>query len=142
MGKNTSGSHPFGLENHKEVYIDILEEGIVPEVRDLCRNSSWTFVHDGAPAHRAKMTKKWLEEQKVRSLGWPANSPDLNIIETIWNMVKQEIKRREPKSADEIWQAAKETWDNVSLEEVRRQFSGWGRRLSAVVKNQGGHTKY
>ena len=67
-----------GVKITKEVYIDILEEGIVPEVKELCGDNSWTFVHDGAPAHRAKKTKQWLEEQKVSSLNWPENSPDLN----------------------------------------------------------------
>ena len=99
-------------------------------------------MHDGAPAHRAKKTKAWLEEQKVKSLGWPANSPDLNIIETIWGMVKQEIQRREPKSADEIWQVARETWDQDSLGSLTTANHRLGRRLSAVIESQGGHTKY
>ena len=94
----------------------------------------WTFLHDGA--HWAKKTKAWLEEQKVKSLGWPANSPDLNIMRNHLGMVRQ---RREPKSGDEIWQVARETWDQIPLEVVQRQITDWGRRLSAVTESQGAH---
>ena len=43
-----------GLKITKEVYIDTLEEGVLPKVKELCRGNRWTFVHDGAHAHRAK----------------------------------------------------------------------------------------
>jgi len=43
---------------------------------------------------------------------------------------------------DEIWNAACEAWDNISLQTIRRLISGWGDRLTAVRTSKGGRTKY
>ena len=52
-------------------------------------NRSWTFVHDGASPHKARMTNEWLEQNVPNYIEsgphgeWPANSPDLNPIEQV-----------------------------------------------------------
>ena len=90
----------------------------------------------------SKKTTQWLQRQKIKVFSWPANSPDLNLIETVWGMMKEEIQHREPKSQAALWQAIQSVWDGISLDWIRRQILGWGQRLSAVVRNHGGHTKY
>ena len=110
----------------------------MPEAKELCGNNGWTFMNDGA---RAKKTKQWLEEQKVTPQSQLASKqPDLNVMETIWGIVKQEIQRREPKPADEIWQVAKETWDDIPLRVLKRQVSGWGRRRTFCGCRKSGRT--
>ena len=56
--------------------------------------------------------------------------------------MKDEIALKEPKTTDEIWNAACEAWDNISLQTIRRLISGWGDRLTAVRTSKGGRTKY
>ena len=46
------------------------------------------FMQDGAPCHRSKIVKKFLEENHVTTLDWPGNSPDLNPIENLWAKMK------------------------------------------------------
>ena len=42
-----------------------------------------TFKHDNDPKDQAKSTRHWLQQNKVKVLECPSQSPDLNIIEPL-----------------------------------------------------------
>ena len=48
-----------------------------------------TFVlEDGAPSHRAAVAKAARAEMGIDTLNHPPSSPDLNVIEDIWYLLK------------------------------------------------------
>ena len=58
--------------------------------------SSATFIQDGAPAHTAKATKQWCKKNLpnfIKKDEWPANSPDLNPFENLWNIIDEAAYR-------------------------------------------------
>ena len=62
------------------------------------------FQQDGAPCHTSGSTMKFLRGKKIKVLqGWPAQSPDMNIIEHIWGRMKEEAWRTKPKNLEELW---------------------------------------
>jgi hypothetical protein len=67
-----------------------------------------------------------------------AESPDLNLIETIWRIVKQRLKNRGPilKSA-ELRRAIKAEWDKITLKEINRAISTMPERVKAVLERDG-----
>ncbi len=71
------------------------------------------FQQDLAPAQTAKSTKSWLNDHGVGVLDWPANSPDLNPIENLWDIVKRNMRNKRPKHADELKATVKETWASI-----------------------------
>ena len=63
---------------------------------------------DNAPAHRALQTKNWMLENGVELLeNWPAQSPDQNIIENLWDMLKRRVKAKNPRNIGEFWATCK-----------------------------------
>ena len=57
------------------------------------------FMQDGTSCHVAKRVKKWLGEKKIKVLDWPENSPNLNPIENLWNIIKNRPATRNTSSA-------------------------------------------
>ena len=75
---------------------------------------------------------------------WPAQSPDLNSIEHLWNILKCKLHKYEesPKRVYELWDRVAEGWNKLTPEECQNFLESLPRRLEAVYKAKGGHTKY
>ena len=41
------------------------------------------FMHDNAPCHKTQEVRDLLQENNIPMMTWPANSPDLNLIENL-----------------------------------------------------------
>ena len=53
-------------------------------------------------------------------MDWLPQSPDLNIIEAVWDHLDRERNKGQPKSKEELWQVLKEAKYNIS-EDYKRQ---------------------
>ena len=60
------------------------------------------FMQDNASPHTARITKAWLQENRIRTLDWPPYSPDLNPIENVWGLLKKRLYQDMPRSPDQI----------------------------------------
>jgi len=50
-------------------------------------------MDDNAPPHRSIRTNEYKELSGIRTLDWPARSPDLNPIENVWSWMKKVIRK-------------------------------------------------
>ena len=73
---------------------------------------------------------------------WPAQTPDMNLIESLWEIVDLKIKRNLRTSKKEMWELIQKAWSEVTIEEITNLFESMPRRMEAVIKAKGGHTKY
>ncbi len=75
-----------------ERYIQVLEQHMLPSRRRLFQGRPCIFQHDNARPHTASITTSWLRRRRMRVLKWPACSPDLSPIESIWRIIKRKMR--------------------------------------------------
>jgi len=114
-----------------------LEESGIPEEKVI-------FQQDNNPKHTSKKAKKWIKNNNITLLDWPAQSPDLNPIEHQWVHLKKKLAKYQTalKGVWEIWERVMEVWNNIPPEVCQNLIESMPRRLEAVIKAKGGHTKY
>ena len=102
------------------------------------------LMEDGAPVHRSTVSKIWCKTQGLEKLNWPANSPDLNLIENVWDLLKDAIQHHhvKPKNIIKMKEALKEEWDKISSGMLMKLLESMPERMKAVIKVKGGHTRW
>ncbi len=122
-----------GIMN-SQMYCSILKEKMLPSLHALGRRA--LFQHDNDPKHTSKATVGFLKKNRVKVIQWPSMSPDLNPIEHLWGILKRQVEHHSPSSIQSLKEVILEEWKKNQL------VHSMSRRLGAVIKNHGGHTKY
>lgn len=102
------------------------------------------FQHDNDPKHASNSTKEWLEDNKIPVLPWPAQSPDMNPIEHLWNELDRRIRSRPelPTSASDLWEIMQDEWKKIPPEFCRKLISTMPERVNDLKNARGGYTRW
>ena len=133
------------LENNcnKEEYIKTLQKANVQKFLRNLPVPNPLLMEDGATAHTAKVTKDWKAAHGIKVLdGWPGNSPDLNPIENVWGLIKTKISHENPTTIAEMKTICQRVWHDFTPDYLATLTASMPRRIEAVLKNEGGSTKY
>ena len=125
-----------------ESYREVLENNLLKSVEKLGMSHDWIFQHDNDPKHRAAIVANWLNRNGLERLHWLSFSPDLNPIEHLWDEVERQLKKKQPKSQNELKESLIEVWHRIELPTLKKLVDSVGNRLNKVIQTNGYPTRY
>lgn len=105
---------------------------------------NFVFMQDNARPHVARQVIDYLNAVDIQLMEWPANSPDLNPIEHLWDALKKKVRshRPSPVNHNQLVDAVIAEWENIPQDVIENLISSMPRRMNAVIRSRGGHTRY
>lgn len=133
---------------NSEVYVEVLRSGLRRTIEMYNRDlADVIFQQDNDPKHVSKYTMKFLGQlcnARMRLLKWPSCSPDMNIIEHVWDDVNKRVRESLPAepNIDILIEKLGKEWHSTDPAYIRRLYESIPRRIDALFKAKGGYTKY
>jgi transposase len=125
-------------------YAKVVRSTIVPYMKRLFDSSGviHKFVDDNAPIHRAAQIADIFAEAGVHRVWWPASSPDLNPIETLWAIIKNKLARSnsKPTTIASLIETITNIWNNIPASTCMKLIMGMPSRCQEVMMRKGWNT--
>ncbi len=126
-------------------YLSIVADHVHPFITTVYPSSDATssrIMH----RHKAQIIPEWFLEHdnEFTLLKWPPQSPDLNPIEHLWDVVEREIciMDVQPPNLQQLRNAIMSIWTKISEECFQHLVESKPRKIKAVLKAKWGQTRY
>ena len=131
-------------------YVEQVLEAHMEDIMSAMRTAGVEpiLMEDGNAAHGIKTSRnsaaRWKQAHGIILFDWASNSPDLNPIEQIWRIIKQNLckRRHEIHSLSELKAAICEEWDRIPLAKINELISSMHDRATTVYQNWGHATGF
>lgn len=115
-----------------------------------CDISDLTFVQDGARIHTSAKTTEFLDDKDIQVMDdWPPHSPDLNPIENLWAIAKEQLEgdlgglqKNTQENRNQLWLLVEKYFETLTNIDIDPLIESFPRRLAECVHKKGAKTKY
>ena len=112
----------------------------IQELEARYKRKIW-LQEDGDPSHGNRSMNnapaRLKREADVQILTHPPQSPDLNPIESIWQIIKQRLRGGKWSRVAEFKAAIQMEWDRITLAQIRRRIREMPNRCKQLVELNG-----
>lgn len=118
--KGNSMTQAYYVQRLLLVYLQSYNEARMMDYNPLLQEDN-----DNSRGTRSKdnVVQQFKAFNWITTLFHPPQSPDLNPIEAVWNVLKQRLRQKKWSNKHQLKQAILETWDEISMDEIRSRIA-------------------
>lgn len=119
----------WGALNAKRYISDTLKHHVIPSEPFIGDN--FIPMHDNARSDVAGIVTQYLNQVNIAHMAWPARSPNLNLIQHVWDMLDRRIWNCAPvrRTLYGLRRALLQKCENIPQNEIRHLFQGMPWRI-------------
>jgi transposase len=122
---------------NSDKYIEVLNEKLLSLI-DLVKkkkNNRLIFQQDNAPCHTSLKMCEYFSNNNIEVMYWPANSPDLNPIENVWNLLKRNIGKIYVKNKQELIEVILDQVKKIKIKNINNIIDSMDNRINDLFNN-------
>lgn len=137
--KGNSMTQKYYTERLLPIYIKVIQEARIIHNRDTI------LQEDNDPSHGTRselnVAKQLKDSNWITALVHPAQSPDLNPIEAVWNILKQRVRRQRWDNLAQLKEVLQDEWSKIGMEEIRARIAEMPSRCRILANSDGSLVK-
>ncbi|GBN47443.1 hypothetical protein AVEN_28664-1 [Araneus ventricosus] len=142
-----SGTGSCGRTDHESCELSEHHCGSVAPLHGVCLPNWKRNLPAGQnPCHKARIVLEWFEEHtdEFHLMSWPPNSPDLNPMEHIWDVLERQLRAQTSPypNISNLSDRCLDIWYNLCSVMYQKLVAYMPKRVAAVLKAKGGATRY
>ena len=122
-------------------YVSILQTQLLLAAQNMYRRN-WHLQQDNDPKHTSHVAKQFIAENSINTIDWPSNSPDLNPIENIWTIIKNNVEKRMPQNINELTKFLAEEWNAIPQSTINNLVMSMKTRCELILEKNGDRISY
>ncbi|GFV44773.1 transposable element Tcb2 transposase [Trichonephila clavipes] len=121
---------------------EILIPIVVPYIAAI--GDDFILMDDNSRPHRANLVEDFLFEEGIVRMEWPAYSPDMNLIENVWDALGRGFAGHQPppQTFQEMERAVLEEWDRIPQLVINSFIDSMPQRCSTLLAVRRNTTPY